>query len=1145
MNESELQPSSRETLASLLLPPAVIAAIAVAAGHVHYLLFHTLAEVFSIIIAMTALVVASTSSRFTRNHFTVFVAVAIGWCAALDLAHTVSYKGMHLLAGDDANLPTQLWIAARAIQAGALVVSPLFFHRGISLASAHIALGGAALGAAAWIFSGAFPDAFIDGVGLTPFKIYAEYAVILLLLISSGRFWQRRSLMSERLFTNMQWAMAAMVVSEFAFTRYASVYGDANQVGHIAKIFAYWFVYRALVQSTLSEPFSMLSRTASSYDAVPDPVVVVGSGGRILQVNAAASRFAGLAPQALIGRALHDLFHASDTSVEQCPVCSRIARGEAPFMLEVDRGADRGIGECSVASVLLEGRETAFVHAMRDVTERKRMAIERERLVSTLGKRVQELGCLYAISSLIGRADLDARELLGGVVALLPSAFARPGSAVAWIESNWGAFGQASRDAERRNIVRPLIASGVRVGTMTVGYDELLSRGPSEPFLAEEQALMDTVAQKVGEALARIQAQAQVKRLTYLYNMLSATNRAIVHCKSQDTLLRAVFDALVLHSAFPMLLLAQTDDGRMPFRATQTHGIKAQWLAALAQALSSPDGELAQAFPELAKGRLVRLGFNETTATAADPWKAHLRELGIVERIVLPLMREGQLIGILAMYPDGSIPIDAAQMALLNEMYEDLSFSLGSLAAVERRQMAELRANASELRFKEVFDASPTPMLIESLVDQSMHSMNQALEQWLGYGPQDIQSEADWFERVYADPILRDQMARDWPLQIASVRASGETLRSPELRLRAKDGSERIARGTMRVVGDDIVIAWTDLTQIRHSEQALRDSEAHFRAMIEQTVTGIYVRRAQCLVYINPSYCEMLGYARDELLGRDVWELTHPDPENVRRVQAGWAELEAGARSVHYNASLVCKNGQIREFALHASRIDWDGAPATIVMAEDITQRIRSEQQIANYIVQLKASMRGSLQAVSNMIDLRDPYTAGHERRVGLIAGAIASEMGWPKDQCEELELIGLVHDIGKIAIPAEILSKPGRLNAMEMEMVRGHAEAGYDILKDVPFSFPVAEVIRQHHERLDGSGYPRGLRGEQILPQARILAVADVLESMAAHRPYRPALGVDVALAELESGRGRLYDPAVLDALLRLLRERGYQLPS
>lgn len=178
-------------------------------------------------------------------------------------------------------------------------------------------------------------------------------------------------------------------------------------------------------------------------------------------------------------------------------------------------------------------------------------------------------------------------------------------------------------------------------------------------------------------------------------------------------------------------------------------------------------------------------------------------------------------------------------------------------------------------------------------------------------------------------------------------------------------------------------------------------------------------------------------------------------------------------------------------------------------------------------------------------MEAHDPYTAGHEFRVGLIAADIAREMGWGEEKCNTLNLIGLVHDIGKMSIPSEILSKPGVLSAIEFQLVKTHAEHGYEILKDVEFPLPIAEIIREHHERMDGSGYPRGLKGEGIRLEARILAVADVLEAMASHRPYRASLGIDAAISEIETHRGDQFDPDVVDALLRLFREKSYQLPA
>ncbi len=196
-------------------------------------------------------------------------------------------------------------------------------------------------------------------------------------------------------------------------------------------------------------------------------------------------------------------------------------------------------------------------------------------------------------------------------------------------------------------------------------------------------------------------------------------------------------------------------------------------------------------------------------------------------------------------------------------------------------------------------------------------------------------------------------------------------------------------------------------------------------------------------------------------------------------------------------------------------------------------------------VIQLETAMQSTLQAVANVVEAHDPYTAGHERRVGIIASDIAREMGWSEEKCHTLKFIGLVHDIGKMSIPAAILSKPGLLSAIEFELVKTHAEQGYQILKDVDFSLPIARIIREHHERMDGSGYPQGLKGEETLLEARILAVADVLEAMASHRPYRAALGIEAALKEIETHRVQQFDPEVVDAALRLFREKEYQLPA
>ncbi len=190
----------------------------------------------------------------------------------------------------------------------------------------------------------------------------------------------------------------------------------------------------------------------------------------------------------------------------------------------------------------------------------------------------------------------------------------------------------------------------------------------------------------------------------------------------------------------------------------------------------------------------------------------------------------------------------------------------------------------------------------------------------------------------------------------------------------------------------------------------------------------------------------------------------------------------------------------------------------------------------------LRQSLEQSIQTIAGTVEARDPYTAGHQRRVAELATAIAREMNLPEEQVNGLNLAAMIHDLGKIHIPAEILSKPGRLTDIEYMLIKTHPQSGYDILKDVRFPWPIADIILQHHERLDGTGYPRGLKGEEILLEARILTVADVVEAMSSHRPYRPTLGVVAALSELGRGQGTVYDPAVATACMRLFTEKGFR---
>ncbi len=244
-----------------------------------------------------------------------------------------------------------------------------------------------------------------------------------------------------------------------------------------------------------------------------------------------------------------------------------------------------------------------------------------------------------------------------------------------------------------------------------------------------------------------------------------------------------------------------------------------------------------------------------------------------------------------------------------------------------------------------------------------------------------------------------------------------------------------------------------------------------------------------------------------------------------------------------HESKIVDGEGQVIYFASTANVAIWgdDGQPqAVIKISKDITSQKMACDQLQSNMEKMRKNLAGTIQAMARTVETRDAYTAGHQRRTAVLARAIAQEMGLEPDRIDGIRMAGVIHDLGKISVPAEILSKPGRISDIEFGLIKNHPTAGFEILRDIDFQWPVAEIVLQHHERMDGSGYPNGLKGDDILLEARILGVADVVEAMASHRPYRASLGLDKAINEITAKSGTAYDPEVVNASLRLF-EKGF----
>jgi len=333
-----------------------------------------------------------------------------------------------------------------------------------------------------------------------------------------------------------------------------------------------------------------------------------------------------------------------------------------------------------------------------------------------------------------------------------------------------------------------------------------------------------------------------------------------------------------------------------------------------------------------------------------------------------------------------------------------------------------------------------------------------------------------------------------------------------------------------------------DVTARKMAENSLLESEQKYRSLFEKSIDAIMLTAPDgSILDANPAACEMFGMSVDDIrrAGRNGL-VDRSDP----RLKKILEERDRTGKITNAEFTMIRANGE--KFPVEGTSIiftDAHGRQKTSMIIRDITERKKAEEDLKQSFEQVRKGLRATVRAIAEMVEARDPYTAGHQRRVSDLARSIATEMKLPKDRIEGLRTAATIHDLGKISIPAELLSKPAILTKMEFALIKNHPQAAYDILKNIEFPWPVARMVLEHHERMDGSGYPNGLKEDEILLESRILAVADVVEAMASHRPYRSALGIDVALEEINKNKGILYDPKAVDACSRLFKEKGYTL--
>ncbi|HEX9017023.1 MAG TPA: PAS domain S-box protein [Chloroflexota bacterium] len=452
---------------------------------------------------------------------------------------------------------------------------------------------------------------------------------------------------------------------------------------------------------------------------------------------------------------------------------------------------------------------------------------------------------------------------------------------------------------------------------------------------------------------------------------------------------------------------------------------------------------------------------------------------------------------------------------------------------ITQQERAAKAARDSEQRFKSIFDNTAVGVILTDPTGVIV-AANGAMGKFMGYAPDELIG-MNGFALAVRYPDAAERVRRG----IADGTLNEVSFEGP---FRRKDGSSgwgavvaSVKRNEMGLA-EFLVVVVEDMTERHDFEVALKEATSTLEATINSSPVAILSLDREMVVKVwNPAAERLFGWTAAELVGK-ILPSALRDPDREAPL---WHNLvRSGIPASNVELRRHRRDGSAVEVSLSISPVlDETGSVTGVVgMYSDITERKRAEIVLKKSLSALRESMEGTIHAMAEMTELRDPYTAGHQRRVSEIAVAIATRMGLSADEIECIRLAGLVHDIGKIGIPSEILTRPGKLGELELTLAKMHPQAGYDMLKSIRFPWPIAEVVLQHHERMDGSGYPRGLVGNEIMVAARVLAAADVLEAMSSHRPYRPALGFPAALQEIQSGRGVLYDAAVVDACDEIL---------
>lgn len=996
-------------------------------GLANYDPLHVLLETLATVMAGLVFGVVWNADNRERAGNIVVLGCALLAAAIVDFMHMMSYAGMpDLVTPAGPEKAINFWLAARFIVATALLVVALRDWRPFRLPrTRYLWLAGSLLlaGLIAWVglyHQALFPRTFIPGKGLTPVKIGAEYTIIALLIPSALIFLRNARRRAPYDAVSLFAAAVISIMSELSFTLYSNVTDTFNLLGHLYKVVAYIFIFRAVFIESVREPFSRLRDTQAELQRAVAALRASEGELRAAQRVAAMGswtldalrgvvtwseeiyRILGVDPQQPVPTYLdHQQYLTPNGFAVINAAVEKIRRDGEPFQCDLE--------------------------LLRPDGERRWLAVR--------GEAVRDAG--GAVVGVRGTAhDITERKLAAQALWRSEEKF----RSMVETTSDW--IWEIDESA-RYTYASPQVSA-------LLGYqpEEMIGRSPFDFMPPQER-------ERVRETVGRYVAERKP------FSMIENTN---IHKDGTAVILETsgmpVFDDSGVYRGYRGIDRDITLRKRAEEALRESEEQFRTITNAAQDGIVMMDGNGAVVFWNRAAERIFgyssaeAIGLPLHNVLAPPRYRDAFRDgfSGFVETgngavigktLELTAVRKG----------GGEFPIELSVSAVQRGGRWNV---IGVLRDITERKRAEI----------------------------TLRKLNRTLTT-LSHGNEALVRAVDETSLLQAvcDVLVRDGMYLMVWVGYAETEA-GEPLR---VMARAGEGS-----------------AFLDETQSQTGDPAA----AAIRTGVVQVEQNVAAKGS-------------LAPWAAQVAAHDV---------------SGAAAFPLAMQGNVFGALVV--------YAATAGAFDTPEVDLLQELAGDLAygiEMLRTQAERDRMREDLKAALSGTIEAVARMVEKRDPYTAGHQQRVAELAAAIAGEMALEPRRIEGIRLGGLIHDIGKISIPAEILSRPGRLVQVEFEIVKTHAQIGYDIIKDVHFPWPIGDMVWQHHERLDGSGYPLGLKGDQIVEEARILAVADVVEAMASHRPYRPGLGVEAALAEIEQGRGRLYCPQAVDACLRLFREKQF----